>query len=594
MYPCIWVDRADRTLGFGRGGRARCTGLCRIAPFFRINNRSSRDIPAAPRGHIDRTRSIRSHPFGAGTLAYRIATHTMASTSAIRTAVRRIERRTESSSRPDPSTQMPMPATRALVWIRRDLRLRDNTALAHACRDAGRGVIAVVVLTPRQWQDHDESPRKVAFWLRNLRLLRDALAERNIPLRIRQTPRFSGVTELLQLTAREHACDSLYFNDEYELNEHQRDDDVTGAFERAGLTVRRFTDRVMFAPGEVLTQNDGYYAVFTPFRTAWLRRLADADRIRVRQMPPVQPPMEDVQPDDVPDHLDGFDHLVDPIADDLWPAGEDHAGNRLRAFIRDRITDYQTRRDQPACNGTSTLSPYLAAGVLSPRQCLRAAIEANDGRVDTGQPGITTWITELIWREFYQHVLVGYPRVCRHQPFRLETRAIKWRDDDAHFEAWRDGQTGYPIVDAAMHQLNTTGWMHNRLRMITAMFLSKNLLLDWRRGERYFMQRLIDGDLGSNNGGWQWSASTGTDAAPYFRVFNPVTQSRKCDPDAMFIRRWCPDLDAAADDLGSQIHEPWTADLASDGTFDYPPPIVDHVTTRKRAIAAFDALKSRT
>ncbi len=233
------------------------------------------------------------------------------------------------------------------------------------------------------------------------------------------------------------------------------------------------------------------------------------------------------------------------------------------------------------------LSPYLTAGVLSVRQCAAAAIEANDGQLDGGHEGIVQWIDELVWREFYKHILVGFPRVSMHRAFKLETERLVWTDNDSQFEAWCHGQTGVPIVDAAMRQLTTTGWMHNRLRMITAMYLSKNLFIDWRRGERFFMQHLIDGDLAANNGGWQWAASTGTDAAPYFRIFNPVSQSKRFDPEGAFIRQFVPEL-ADLDD--SEIHDPSCLPSLVRSRLDYPEPLVDLSVSRKKAIDAFKAL----
>ena len=256
----------------------------------------------------------------------------------------------------------------------------------------------------------------------------------------------------------------------------------------------------------------------------------------------------------------------------------------LRAFVSKRIESYHTLRDMPAEDGTSALSPYLAAGALSPRQCLHAAMEANRGRAASGKKGVTTWISELIWREFYRHVLIGFPRVCMNRPFRVETDRLPWRDDEDQFAAWCQGHTGVPIVDAGMRQLAETGWMHNRVRMITAMFLTKDLFIDWRWGQRHFMHHLIDGDFANNNGGWQWSASTGTDAAPYFRIFNPFSQSRRFDPEGQYIRRYVPELKALSAD---EIHEP-SADVARKCR--YPRPIVGHAEARTSAIAAFRRL----
>jgi len=248
------------------------------------------------------------------------------------------------------------------------------------------------------------------------------------------------------------------------------------------------------------------------------------------------------------------------------------------------VSGYREQRDVPARDATSALSPYLALGVVSPRECLRAALDA-DGqgslRVRDELTGAGQWINELLWREFYKHLLVGFPRLSMGRNFRTVYDSLEWRQDDAEFRAWCTGMTGIPIVDAAMRQLKTTGWMHNRCRMIVAMFLTKNLLMDWRLGERHFMRHLIDGDLASNNGGWQWSASTGTDAAPYFRVFNPHSQSRKFDPDGGYIRRFVPEL---GDIDGNDIHDPPPLARAGAG---YPLALVDLKATRQRAIAAF-------
>ncbi|HAL67580.1 MAG TPA: deoxyribodipyrimidine photo-lyase, partial [Pseudomonas sp.] len=228
----------------------------------------------------------------------------------------------------------------------------------------------------------------------------------------------------------------------------------------------------------------------------------------------------------------------------------------------------------------------LAAGVISPRQCLHAALAHNRGEFDSGSSGVQTWINELLWREFYKHILTGYPQVSRHRAFRAHTEALPWRNAPKEFEAWQQGRTGFPIIDAAMRQMLATGWMHNRLRMLTAMFLSKNLLIDWRLGERHFMRHLIDGDLAANNGGWQWSASTGTDSVPYFRIFNPVSQSQRFDPKGRFIRQWVPELQDIDD---KNIHDPGKCHGLIDANL-YPSPIVDLHSSRQRALQAFKEL----
>ncbi|MBN2446483.1 MAG: deoxyribodipyrimidine photo-lyase [Phycisphaerae bacterium] len=465
---------------------------------------------------------------------------------------------------------------RALVWFRSDLRIQDNTALHHACRTAGRGVIAVFAICREQWIEHDWGNAKADFVLRSAVALSTALEGLNIPLRIIRAARFEQVPEKLLSLAKRHACDALFLNREYEVNELRRDRAVTNLFEQHGRTVHAFDDQTIADIGALRTGTGGWYTVFTPFKRRWCETLKAQG---IPQMWPEPRRQDDtgIKPQAIPTRLEDF---TGECFADSWPTGERAAHHRLTAFISNSIDEYHELRDYPAIDGTSTLSPYLAAGVLSPRQCLHAALEANRGRLDSGKTGATTWISELVWREFYRHVLLGYPRVCMGRPFKLATEGLTWRDDKERFAAWCAGQTGFPIVDAGMRQLAQTGWMHNRVRMIAAMFLTKDLFVDWRWGERYFMRHLVDADFASNNGGWQWSASTGTDAVPYFRVFNPHTQSRRFDPQGSFIRHYVPEL---VDVPAERIH---TAHGRLAG-LDYPPPIVDRRNTRARVIGAF-------
>ena len=257
----------------------------------------------------------------------------------------------------------------------------------------------------------------------------------------------------------------------------------------------------------------------------------------------------------------------------------------LKNFVDHRLAGYESNRNQPSIRGTSRLSAALARGLLSPRQCVRAAEEALSRPIRDFPAGAFSWINELIWRDFYQHLLIGFPRLSKNKAFRPETEALQWRNNSEEIESWKSGQTGIPIVDAGMRELKQTGWMHNRVRMVVAQFLTKNLLCDWRVGEAHFMRFLVDSDLGANNGGWQWSASTGTDAAPYFRVFNPVSQGETHDPDGRYICRFIPEL---ADIQKSKRHAPWLGSIPSG----YRPPIVDLKSSRQRAIDAFKDLKS--
>ncbi|AZM94302.1 MAG: deoxyribodipyrimidine photo-lyase [Gammaproteobacteria bacterium] len=464
-----------------------------------------------------------------------------------------------------------------LVWLRSDLRIHDNSALAAA---AAKGpVVAVFLRSVAQWQTHGHGATKIDFWARSVAALKASLNGLNIPLLHRDIDHYDEAAQVLLDIAREHQITQLHFNYEYALNEQRRDQSVLDAFQQAEITVQGHHDAVAFAPGSLLTGKGDYYGVFTPFSKAWHKQVT-AQQLALRDTPGVQPPLAiDSDPLPAPPSLDN-----DPVDKRLWPAGEEAASDNLERFLRFRGRHYKQQRDFPNVRGTSELSPYLALGMISYRQCLQAVMSENSGHLADGDAGLTSWVNELIWREFYQHVAVGFPQVCRHQPFQEHTKQLRWRDDDKGFQAWCEGRTGYPIVDAAMRQLVTTGWMHNRLRMVTAMFLSKHLLIDWRRGEAFFMRHLIDGEFCANNGGWQWAASTGTDAAPYFRIFNPTTQSTRFDPEGEFIAHWLPELKS----LPKKARHAPPQDMLN--PTDYPAPIVDHKAARQRALDAFKAL----
>ncbi|AMB84324.1 deoxyribodipyrimidine photolyase [Pseudomonas agarici] len=471
-----------------------------------------------------------------------------------------------------------------LLWLRTDLRLHDNTALTAAAR---RGpMVAVYLLTPAQWQAHDDAPCKVDFWLRNLQELSQVLATLNIPLLIRHADTWDQVPSVLLKLCQDLRVEALHLNEEYGVHESRRDRAVAKAVEAQGISCHRYLDQLLFKPGSVLTLTGSYFQIFSQFRKVCYSRLHGALPAMV-EAPGAQLPLS-VGSDPIPVEVEGFPTPTQALRD-LWPAGEAEARRRLDSFADQQIEHYQSERDFPAKPATSQLSAYLAAGVISPRQCLHVALRNNQGEFDSGNVGVVTWINELLWREFYKHILVGYPRVSRHRAFRPETEAVAWRDAPQDLAAWQQARTGLPIIDAAMRQLLETGWMHNRLRMVVAMFLTKNLLIDWREGERFFMRHLIDGDLAANNGGWQWSSSTGTDSAPYFRIFNPVSQSEKFDSEGLFIKHWLPEL---AGLNKKQVHSP----PALDGLFgvaDYPRPIVDLAKSRARALAAFKNLSSR-
>ncbi len=481
-----------------------------------------------------------------------------------------------------------------LHWFRSDLRTTDNSALhgaAAAARAAGKGVAGLYVISPGDWTRHHTAACRVEFVLRNLAALSGRLKRLGIPLLIRTAPRHGDVAALVVKTAREVGAGSIHFNIEYEVNERARDAEVERLAKEAGVSVHRAEDQCIIEPGAVLTQGGTAFSVFSPFKRQWMKVLAargegsgSLARVLAEPEAVTRRAIAKIEADAVPQVVEGF---VSSVPASLWPAGEEAAMARLESFAKQGMSGYKADRNTPSIDGTSSLSPYLAAGVISPRQCLAAALAANAGLPDSGNEGVTTWISELVWRDFYKHVLHHFPRVCMHRAFKPATDRIRWRFDQGQFDAWRNGQTGYPIVDAAMRQLLATGWMHNRLRMIVAMFFTKDLFFDWRLGEEHFMRHLIDGDLASNNGGWQWSASTGTDAAPYFRIFNPTTQSQTCDPKGTFIRTWVPELAGLSDE---DIHNPDGLPPLARGRVEYPARIVDHAKAKEVVMGAFRGL----
>ncbi|MBY4677498.1 cryptochrome/photolyase family protein [Marinobacterium arenosum] len=459
-----------------------------------------------------------------------------------------------------------------LVWLRNDLRLDDNPALALA---RAQGPIRVLFCrTPGQWRKYQESPARLGLRAAALSDLASRLAALGIPFSELSVDIFAELPAALASFCRQNGIERLWFNRETPLDEQRRDQAVSERLQAEGVAVTA-CDYDLLVGVPLYNQQGAPFRVFTPFYKRWLRELD-------RQYPASPYAEPGSQADSLPPPALSFD-WAGPFRDDLWPGEEAAARRRLAQFCEQRLFDYPKLRDYPARPATSTLSPYLANGMLGPRRCL-AVIQSRYAELgrDWREDG---WLRELAWRDFYRQLLLHFPELSRGKPFRPETERLRWRDDEAGFRAWCEGRTGYPIVDAAMRQLNQTGWMHNRLRMIAASFLCKLLLIDWRRGERYFMNRLVDGEFAANNGGWQWSASTGCDASPYFRVFSPLRQSQNFDPDGSFIRRLVPEL-APLD--ARQIHDP-PSDVRRQ--LGYPAPILDYRAARQRAIAAFEALR---
>ena len=463
-----------------------------------------------------------------------------------------------------------------LMWFRNDLRVRDNPALAAAM--AAGPTQAVYCWCEDQWQSHDLSEARLALTLDALDGLSQSLCDLGVPLTILKTPRFSDVATALDTLIQTEAIGQVYSNAEYALDERRRDRSVRVLCKKHGVDWHPHHGTIMQMPGVLKTGQGQPYKVFTPFKNAWFKNWQSGGR-SVRDMPtPQQPSLKATAIDIQPENRKAYDKAV-------FPSSEDQAHQQLAAFIEDRVEHYQVDRNLPAIEGTSRLSAALVVGLLSPIQCLHAALEVNQGEMTSGNEGIRTWISELIWRDFYLNVIYSWPHVCMGKAFQENTDRVAWRYDSGDFDKWCNGETGFPIIDAAMKQLNETGWMHNRLRMVTAMFLTKYLLIDWRWGERYFMRKLIDGHFASNNSGWQWSASTGTDAAPYFRLLSPLRQAERFDKEGEFIKRYLPIL---SDVSAKALMKPGDPELIEAG---YPAPMIDLTVAKEACLAAFKAIK---
>ncbi len=466
--------------------------------------------------------------------------------------------------------------TTAIWWIRRDLRLHDNEALAAALERAD-SVIPLFILDPALIAGENAGEKRLAFLYGGLRALDEALRARGSRLILREGEPVGALEAIFTATGAEAVFAEADFTP-YARARDARAAAVVPLTLMGGLTVH---------PPDLVRKPDGDpYVVFTPFSKAW------------KALPP--PGGGDLLP--APERLSTPGEIASlplpekPVLADSIPfaPGESEALRRLEAFTSGPIARYAEERDLPAVEGTSRLSPYLRFGMISARRAVAAAFEAMARAANRDErKGAETWLNELIWREFYISILHHFPRVLGGS-FRQEMDAIPWRNDPAEFAAWCEGRTGYPIIDAGMRQLAAEGWMHNRVRMLVASFLVKDLLIDWRWGERYFMQQLVDGDPAANNGGWQWTAGTGTDAAPYFRVFNPALQAKKFDPEGAYIRRWLPEL---RDVPEAYIHEPATMPPEAQGAsgcrigIDTPAPMVDHHEARERVLIAYQWAK---
>jgi deoxyribodipyrimidine photo-lyase len=443
----------------------------------------------------------------------------------------------------------------AVHWFRCDLRLADNAALHAACT-ASDAVVPVFIFDPKILRSRDISPAQVAFMIECLRSLEKNVEAAGGRLVFRHGPPLEEMSAVL----RETEAHALFYNRDYEPYARERDAAVEKLARSLDVEVHSGKDNVVHEPDEILNGDGKPYGVFTPYSRRWRLTPASAPwpAVKFALSRGLKTPASCglLSPAQL-----GF---KEEIA--LPPAGERAARAQLRAFVSGDLLHYAENRDFPARDATSRLSPHLRLGTLSPRTVLAAAAQAGHAH-PPARKSVDTFVGELIWRDFYKQILWHFPHVAQGA-FRPKYDALPWENDPRLFAAWCEGRTGYPLVDAGMRQLNTTGWMHNRLRMIVANFLTKDLLISWQWGETYFMQKLLDADLAANNGGWQWSAGTGTDAQPWFRIFNPTAQAEKFDPEGRYIHRYVPEVD----------------------TRDYPAPIVNHAEQRLKALELFRRL----
>ncbi|MEX0811400.1 MAG: deoxyribodipyrimidine photo-lyase [Chitinophagales bacterium] len=426
----------------------------------------------------------------------------------------------------------------AIVWHRRDLRLKDNAAAYHALKNHER--VLPIFIFDKNILDQlpEKADRRVTFIHREISRIKKELEEMDSSLKIF----YSSPEKAFEQLLNSYNIEAVYTNRDYEPYARQRDSEIEKLLKEKGIAFHSFKDQCIFEKDEVLKKDGGWYSVFTPYSRVWKDLLQDSDLkpypnekyfghyLKSKVLPEIS--LEEM----------GFEEKSDHIPDADLP--------------KKIIENYHNTRDLPAEQGTTRMSVHLRFGIVSIRQLAKKGLELNE-----------KWLNELIWRDFYMMILWYNPHVVK-SAFRPKYDAIPWRNNEKEFEAWQKGETGYPLVDAGMRELNETGFMHNRVRMVTASFLCKHLLIDWRWGEQYFADKLLDFELSSNNGGWQWAAGTGCDAAPYFRVFNPSSQAKKFDPQSKYIKKWVPEI--------------WEGDYVS--------PIVEHKMARARALKTYKSV----
>ncbi|GJJ78506.1 deoxyribodipyrimidine photo-lyase [Entomortierella parvispora] len=483
----------------------------------------------------------------------------------------------------------PIVTKNVLMWFRNDLRVRDNKALHAASLRAKMGdrrnVVGLYIISESEWTSHDDAPLKIDFWLRNLAALKIVLAELNIPLVVKTAVAKTDVIGIVEAVVKDMDISHVFWNADYLVDEMKRDNLVKSAITKhPGVYTEECQDQCIVSPREIKSKTGAAFTDFVAFHNAWCTLVETEPHFLKIVDAPQANAVEAKQ-----FYADIFRASISALyphsldreqMEQLYPAGEEAARNCLDEFIKHKIKDYHKLRDDLKDPGCSALDPYVSNGIISTRQCVTAARAENGGKIFVGNAGIRAWIKDLAWKEFYKSIAFAFPKVCKYKPFEKITENIRWSYDEHKFAMWCQGKTGYPIVDAGMRQLNATGYMHHRVRIIAACFLAKDLMVHWQKGEKYFMHNLIDGEFAPNNGGWQWCASTGAGAQPYYRIPSPLAQSQKFDPNGDYIRRWVPELTGLSEKF---IHDPYHTLSAKDfGKLSYPKPIVEHTEVVKK------------
>ncbi|WP_343191953.1 deoxyribodipyrimidine photo-lyase [Buchnera aphidicola] len=457
-----------------------------------------------------------------------------------------------------------------LMWFRNDLRIHDNTALHFCCKDPLIKVLSIFISTPSQWQKHDMSFKKSEYIYKNLLELKKNMLSLGIPLDIHESMNFATSIQFIIQFCKKNKITDMFYNYEYEINEKKRDVSITQLLNKENILIHRFHDSVILPPDKICTKNGKIYQCFYFFKKNIINQLKETS-LKCWPKPNIRNSIKYTKKK-IP-----FTYKREKIQTKIYPIGEEQALNQLIFFIEKNIENYELTYNIPYLNTTSLLSVCLSIGVLSPRQCLYFLFKKT--MFTSKKKYQCRWFNELLWREFYKYLLINNPQLSKYESLLNFEKKIKWNSNENHLLAWKNGKTGYPIIDAGMRQLKEYGWIHNRIRMICACFLVKNLLIDWRIGEKYFISKLIDGDLAINNGNWQWIASVGINSMPYFQIFNPINQIKKFDSQGLYIKKYLPELRKVPP---SDISIPYNWSYKTGKKINYPIPIIDYNVTKKK------------